>query len=310
MTANSSLHRHTDDPSHQAASAAGTQRRVFLDGVILPESEARLSVFDHGLLYGDGVCEGLRVYGGKPFCLREHVAKLFESAKAVLLDIGMSPDGLSAAISDTIKANEMTEGYVRVMVTRGVGPLGLNPGLCSKASVFILAAQYHLYSAEKYSTGLDLVTCATRRPAPAAIAPRIKSLSHLNNVMARLECQHANCEEGIMLNEQGYVADCTAAALFVVKNGVVTTPSVASGALDTVARRTVLNLLVSMGIQVREDVMTRHEIYISSECFLAGTAAEVIPAITLDRRRIGDGKPGPVSQKTQAAFMELARNAS
>jgi branched-chain amino acid aminotransferase len=287
---------------------ASSNLLIYLDGKIVPESEAKISVFDHGLLYGDGVFEGIRFYSGRIFRLREHIIRLYESAKAILLEIGISIEEMEQATLKTVAANGLRDGYIRLVVTRGVGSLGLNPYQCPKASVFIIASTIKLYPQERYEKGLELITCATRRPTPAALSPRVKSLNYLNNVMAKIECLQAGCDEGIMLNEQGYVAECTGDNVFVVKNGVVTTPTTSSGALDGITRRAVIEVLLKMGVQVREDVMTRHEIYTAEECFLTGTAAEVIPAVMLDRRRIGDGSPGPITQRLQKEFTKLVHS--
>jgi branched-chain amino acid aminotransferase len=308
MSPPSSLHREAEIQLTPSPSGSYnlSHRSIYLNGQILPEAEARISVLDRGLLYGDGVFEGLRVYGSRPFLLREHVAKLFESARVILLEAGLSAEALEAAVLETVKANGIEEGHVRMVITRGVGPLGLSTHRCTKPSVFIIATELE----GQPSQSLELVTCATRRPAPSAAGPRVSSLSHLTNVMAKMECQHAGCEEGIMLNEQGYVADCTEASIFVVKGGGLTTPSIASGALDSVVRKTVLGLASELGLRIKEDLMTRHEIYTSSECFIVGATTEVVPVVGLDRRRLGDGKAGPVTQQIQAAFAQLARQNS
>jgi branched-chain amino acid aminotransferase len=281
---------------------------IYLDGKLVPESEAKISVFDHGLLYGDGVFEGIRFYSGRVFRLTEHLHRLYESARSILLNVPLTFKEMEKATLDTVAANGLRDGYIRLVVTRGVGPLGLNPYQCPKASVFIIASSISLYPAEKYDHGLVMVTCATRRPSPAALSPQVKSLNYLNNIMAKLEAIQGGGEEGIMLNEQGYVAECTGDNVFLVKDGKITTPPIAAGGLDGITRRAVMELLEKEGTPVREVDMTRHDIFTADECFLTGTAAEVIAAVQLDRRPIGDGKPGPVTRKLVEKFKALANS--
>jgi branched-chain amino acid aminotransferase len=215
---------------------------------------------------------------------------------------------MEKATVQTVAANNLRDGYIRLLITRGVGPLGLNPYQCPKAGIIIIASGISLYSAEKYETGLNLITCATRRPTPAALSPQVKSLNYLNNIMAKIECIQAGCEEGIMLNEQGYVAECTGDNVFVIKGGQVYTPTIASGALNGITRMAVIEVMHEMGLQVHEITMTRHEIYTADECFLTGTAAEVIPAVQYDRRLIGDGKPGKLTADIIKRFKVLANS--
>ncbi len=281
---------------------------IYLDGKLVPESEAKVSVFDHGLLYGDGVFEGIRFYNGRVFRLTEHLKRLYESAGSILLNIPLSFEEMEKAVLQTVAANGLRDGYIRLVVTRGVGPLGLNPYQCPKASVFIIASTIALYAPEKYENGLTMVTCATRRPGPAALSPQVKSLNYLNNVMAKIEAIQGGGEEGVMLNEQGFVAECTGDNLFVVKRGEVFTPPIAAGGLDGITRRAVLELLEKMGVRCTEINMTRHDIFAADECFLTGTAAEVIAAVVLDRRVIGTGKPGPLTKKLVEKFHELANS--
>jgi branched-chain amino acid aminotransferase len=281
---------------------------IYLDGKIVPESEAKISVFDHGLLYGDGVFEGIRFYSGRVFRLTEHLTRLYESARSILLTMPLTVAEMEKATLDTIAANGLRDGYIRLVVTRGVGPLGLNPYQCPKASVFIIASSISLYPAEKCNQGLVMVTCATRRPSPAALSPQVKSLNYLNNIMAKLEAIQGGGEEGIMLNEQGYVAECTGDNVFLVKDGKITTPPIAAGGLDGITRRAVMEILEQEGNPVREVDMTRHDIYTADECFLTGTAAEVIAAVQLDRRPIGDGKPGSVTRKLVEKFHALVNS--
>jgi branched-chain amino acid aminotransferase len=282
--------------------------KIYIDGQFLDKEDAKISVFDHGLLYGDGVFEGIRIYSGRVFKLKEHIERLFESAQAIAMTMPISVAEMTEATLKTVAINGLRDGYIRLVITRGIGSLGLNPYQCPKPSIIIIASTISLYPAERYEKGLSLITCATRRPTPASLSPRVKSLNYLNNVMAKIEALQAGCEEGIMLNEQGYVAECTGDNVFVIKKGIVNTPPTSSGALDGITRRAVMDLLFSLGIQCREEVMTRHEIYTADECFLTGTAAEVIPAVSLDRRNIGDGKPGPITMRLVEAFTKMANS--
>jgi branched-chain amino acid aminotransferase len=287
---------------------AASNLQIYLDGKIVPESEAKISVLDHGLLYGDGVFEGIRIYNGRVFRLTEHLVRIYESAKSICMTIPLTFEELEKATLDTVAANGLREGYIRLVVTRGGGPLGLNPYQCPVASVIIIATSITLYAPEKYTNGLTMVTCATRRPAPAALSPQVKSLNYLNNVMAKIEAIQGGGEEGVMLNEQGYVAECTGDNIFIIKNGVVYTPPISSGALDGITRHAAIELLKEMGVQVHEVMMTRHDIFVADECFLTGTAAEVIAAVVLDRRSIGNGKPGPITTKLVEKFKALVNS--
>ena len=287
---------------------ASSNLLIYLDGKLVPESEAKVSVFDHGLLYGDGCFEGIRIYNGRVFRLTEHLVRLYESARSICLTIPISIEEMEKATVETVAANNLRDGYIRLLITRGVGPLGLNPYQCPKAGIIIIASGITLYAAEKYETGLNLITCATRRPTPAALSPQVKSLNYLNNIMAKIECIQAGCEEGIMLNEQGYVAECTGDNVFVIKNGQVYTPTIASGALNGITRMAVIEVMREMGLQIHEITMTRHEIYTADECFLTGTAAEVIPAVQYDRRPVGDGKPGTLTAEIIKRFKVLANS--
>ena len=283
--------------------------KIYIDGQFFSEQDAKISVFDHGLLYGDGVFEGIRIYNGRVFKLTEHLVRLYQSARSICLTVPISIEEMEKATLETVAVNGLRDGYIRLLVTRGVGSLGLNPYQCPKASVIIIASTISLYPKDRYEKGLTLITCATRRPTPAALSPQVKSLNYLNNVMAKIEAIQAGCEEGIMLNEQGYVAECTGDNVFVVKNGEVLTPPISSGGLDGITRATVIDLLKDMGIHCREAVMTRHDIYTADECFLTGTAAEVIAAVQLDRRVIGDGKPGTLTTRLVERFHEVVKTA-
>ena len=279
--------------------------KIYNDGQFYDRENAKISVFDHGLLYGDGVFEGIRFYNARVFRLEEHIRRLFDSAKAICLDVGLGQDEISAAVVETIRQNGLREGYVRLVVTRGCGDLGLNPSLCPKATVFIIASKITLYSPDKYENGLHVVTCATRRIAHGALSPMVKSLNYLNNVMAKIEAQQAGAGEGLMLNEQGYVAECTGDNVFIVKNGEIFTPPISSGALAGVTRAVVLEMADELGLRVLQPEMTRYDIYTADECFLTGTAAEVIPVVRLDNRVIGDGLPGAVTRRLIECFHGL-----
>ena len=279
--------------------------KIYLNGKLVPKEEAAVSVFDHGLLYGDGVFEGIRFYGGRVFRLEEHIDRLYKSARAIALDIAMTPDETARAVVQTIAANGLTDGYVRLVVTRGEGSLGLSPRSCPKPTIFIIASTITLYPEEMYKNGLKLVTCATRRIAHGALSPMVKSLNYLNNIMAKIEAEQAGAGEGLMLNEQGYVAECTGDNVFVVKNGAITTPPISAGALAGVTRAVVFEMASELGIPMAERDITRYDIYTADECFLTGTAAEIIPAVVLDSRPVNDGKPGPVTGRLIKRFHEL-----
>ena len=280
-------------------------KKIYIDGELFDESEAKISVFDHGLLYGDGVFEGIRFYANRVFKLDEHIDRLFDSARSILLTIPLSKAEVIAATLETIRANGLTDGYIRLVITRGVGSLGLNPYQCPKASVIIIASTITLYPAECYENGLNLVTCATRRPTPGALSPQVKSLNYLNNIMAKIEAIQAGGQEGLMLNEQGFVAECTGDNIFIVKNGRITTPPVTAGALDGITRRAIFDISAELGLPIAEEMMTRHEIFIADECFVTGTAAEVVPVVKLDERIIGEGSPGPITRRVISRFREL-----
>jgi branched-chain amino acid aminotransferase len=280
---------------------------IYFDGKFVPEEEARVSVFDHGLLYGDGVFEGIRAYHGRVFKLKEHIDRLYESAQSIDLRIELSKEEMEKVVLDSLRANNLTEGYIRLVVTRGKGDLGLDPRKCPRSMVFCIAASIRLYPQELYSTGMDVVTVATRRNIPEAINPRIKSLNYLNNIMARIEANLAGVPEAIMLNNEGYVAEATGDNIFIVKNGVLITPPSFVGILEGITRNTVMGLAAEQGIPVREQLFTRHDLYIADECFLTGTAAEVIPVVKIDGRQIGGGKPGPVTTDLIRSFRELTK---
>jgi branched-chain amino acid aminotransferase len=282
--------------------------KIYIDGEFYDKEHAKLSVFDHGLLYGDGIFEGIRFYDGRVFRLDEHLRRLDHSARAIALTLPMSLEEIKEATLETIRRNELRDGYIRLVVTRGPGDLGLSPLLCPKATIFIIAATITLYSQEKYDRGLEVVTCSTRRIAHGALSPMVKSLNYLNNVMAKFEALKAGAGEGLMLNEQGYVAECTGDNVFTVQQGKIYTPSISSGALAGVTRGVVFEIAAAQGIEIIETQMTRYDIYTAEECFLTGTAAEVIPVVRLDHRPIGAGVPGPVTHKLIDKFRELTRS--
>jgi len=281
--------------------------KIYINGAYLPESEAKISVFDHGLLYGDGVFEGIRFYNGRVFRLEGHLDRLWDSARAIALNMPLSREAMTAALIETVRQNELRDGYIRLIVTRGIGTLGLNPENCKSASVIIIAASIALYPEEQYRRGLDVITCGTRRMSPAALSPQVKSLNYLNNILAKIEAMQAGAGEGLMLNEQGYVAECTGDNIFVFKRGVLVTPPISAGGLRGITRDVVIEIAREFGMPFQEPEVTRYDIYTADECFLTGTAAEIIPVISLDKRLIGTGTPGPVTARYIARFRELTR---
>jgi len=280
--------------------------QIYIDGGFYSKEDAKLSVFDHGLLYGDGVFEGIRVYGGRVFELDPHIDRLYASAQAIALKIPLSREELIEAMMETIRRNQVKDGYVRLVVTRGVGDLGLNPSKCPKPTVFCIAGGITLYPPEAYEKGFKVRTLATRRNDPQAINPAIKSLNYLNNVLGALELRDAGVDEGLFLTTSGYVCECTADNFFLVKSGRVMTPSLALGALAGITRAVVMRLAAGMGLEVEEGFYTLYDVYNADEAFLTGTAAEVGPVVEVDRRPIGLGVPGPVTREIIARFREYA----
>lgn len=276
--------------------------QVYIDGAYVDQADAKISVFDHGLFYGDGIFEGIRVYQGCVFRLEQHLERLEYSAKSIMLNMPLSRAELSDVVCETCRRNGIQDGYVRLLVTRGVGSLGLSPASCSKPSVIIIADKIQLYPAEVYERGLKIITAATRRIAPAALSPAIKSLNYLNNIMAKLEAAQAGALEAIMLNEQGFVAECTGDNLFIVHKGRVFTPEASAGALKGITRDVAIELAGELGLQLTEANLTRYDVWCADECFLTGTAAEMIPVVALDGRTIGTGSPGPVTARFLEAF--------
>jgi len=281
--------------------------KIYLNGKMVPEKDAKISVFDHGLLYGDGVFEGIRAYNGRVFMLDEHVDRLYRSAQAIAMKIPMTQAAMAQAVVDTCKANKLSNGYIRLVVTRGVGELGLNPYLCKKPQVIIIAAGIQLYPPALYEKGMAVVTVGTTRNLAEAVNPRIKSLNYLNNVLAKIEAINAGVMECILLNGQGFVAEASGDNIFAVRGDTLLTPPCWCGALEGITREVVMKMAPEHGLRVKEDVMTRYDLYTADEVFLTGTAAEIISVVNVDRRTIGSGKPGPATRRLAAAFHEYAR---
>ena len=281
--------------------------KIYLDGKYCDEKNAKVSVFDHGLLYGDGIFEGIRAYNGRVFKLKEHIDRLFDSAKGILLEIPLSRAALMRAVVETCRRNNLRDCYIRLVVTRGVGTLGLNPNRCRHPSVIIIADKIQLYPPALYARGMAIVTVATTRNLHSALNPAIKSLNYLNNILAKIEANNAGVEEAIMLNAAGYVAECTGDNIFTVKNGVIYTPPLSSGALYGITRGTVMTLASESGIPVSEPTLTRYDLYIADECFLTGTGAEIIPVTKIDGRVIGNGRPGRVTKSLVKKYHALTQ---
>jgi branched-chain amino acid aminotransferase len=290
-----------------ASRSAVKEWKIYIDGQLYSEADAKISVFDHGLLYGDGIFEGIRFYDGRVFRLEEHLARLWDSARSICLEVPMSMHEMTEALLETIRQNDLRDGYIRLLVTRGIGNLGLNPAQCKRPSVIIIVATITLYPAEVYQKGLTVVTCATRRTNPGALNPAVKSLNYLNNVMARIEANLAGADEALMLNDAGNVAECTADNVFIVKRGHIFTPPITAGALRGITRSVVFEIAAELGLKITETDITRHDVFIADECFLTGTAAEIIPVIKADGRLIANGQPGPISTRMIARFREMTR---
>jgi branched-chain amino acid aminotransferase len=282
--------------------------KIWIDGNLVDKENAKISVFDHGLLYGDGVFEGVRAYNGRVFRLREHLDRLFSSAHVIMLSIGLSKKELEIATIETLRANKLKDAYIRLVVTRGIGDLGLDPRKCLKPTVIIIADKIKLYPEEVYTQGLELITAATKRSSPDSLSPCVKSLNYLNNILAKIECFRANVPEAIMLNSQGHVAECSGDNIFILRDNTLITPPTWEGALEGITRGAVMELAKNkLKLLVREDIFTQYHVYTADECFLTGTAAEVIPVVKVDGRLIGDGKPGKVTAKLVKEFRELTR---
>ena len=284
--------------------------QIYIDGEFYAKENAKISVYDHGLLYGDGVFEGIRSYGGTIFREEEHLDRLWESARAILLTIPKSKEEVSAAMHEALQRNNIVDGYIRLIVTRGAGTLGLDPNKTSDPQVIIIADTIALYPEELYREGLEIITASTVRISPAALSPRIKSLNYLNNIMAKVEGLQAGCMEALMLNHKGEVAECTADNIFLVKHRQLFTPPRDAGILAGVTRGAIIDLAHQAGYDVREESLTRHDVYVADEFFLTGTAAEVMPVVKVDNRIIGSGKPGPVTNDLKERFHQLVREAT
>jgi len=279
--------------------------QIYIDGTFHDRDQARISVFDHGLLYGDGVFEGIRVYDGCVFRLRQHIDRLYESAKAIALDIPIPPDQMSQVVVDTLRRNARRNGYVRLVVTRGVGDLGLDPANCKRGSIICITDDLKVYPEGHYQKGIKIVTASTRQIGGAVFDARIKSLNYLKNVLAKIEARRAGTLEAVMLNEQGFVAECTADNIFIVKRGALLTPPLWDGVLEGITRDAILEIAGRLGIPAREERLTRFDLFNADECFLTGTGAELIPVVDIDDRRIGDGTPGETSLRILEAFRKL-----
>jgi len=279
-----------------------------MNGEYLEEDDAKISVFDHGLLYGDGIFEGIRIYNKRVFKLDEHLKRLYDGAKVIMMEIPLSPADMRAAVVETVRRNNLTDGYIRLVVTRGKGDLGLNPVKCPRPTVFIIAATIKIYPDEIYKKGMKVVTVSTRRNMIEALNPRIKSLNYLNNIMATLEVNRTDAQEGLMLNSEGYVTECIVDNFFLIDGGNIFTPPTSTGALQGITRDTVMELAAEAGHSVTEKMLTLHDIYVADEAFLTGTAAEVAPITSLDERPIGDGRPGPLTVGLIERFREYSRN--
>jgi len=286
------------------------EEQVYVDGTFYPRSEAKVSVFDHGLLYGDGIFEGIRVYYGKVFLEKEHIDRLYDGAKAIHLQIPITKEEMAAALKKTIEVNKTTDGYIRLLVTRGVGNLGLNPYQCPKASVIIICSTIKLYSPELYEKGMFIVSVCTPACNPESKNPRIKSLNYLTNIMAKIEAHNAGCEEAVMLNTNGFVAECTGDNIFIIKNGMLKTPPSTAGILEGCTRNLVMKLAKEDGITVEEANMHRYDLYTADECFLTGTAAEIMPVTQIDARVIGTGAQGNLTIRLRELFRSFIKKYS
>ena len=281
--------------------------KIYIDGKYCDEKNAKISVFDHGLLYGDGIFEGIRAYNGRVFKLQEHIDRLFCSAKAILLDIPISHAEMMKAVVNTCRKNKLRDCYIRLVVTRGIGTLGLNPNRCKRGSVIIIADKIQVYPKEMYENGMAIVTVATTRNLHSALNPAIKSLNYLNNILAKIEANIAGVEEAIMLNSEGFVAECTADNIFILKGGKLYTPPLSAGALYGITRGVVMDMAQEAGIPVSEPNLTRYDVFNADECFLTGTGAELIPVTKVDGRVIGTGKPGPVTKSLVKSYHALTQ---
>jgi len=282
--------------------------KIFVDGKLVPAEEATVSVFDHGYLYGDGVFEGIRVYNGRAFKLKEHVKRLYDSAHAIMLKIPYTQEEMVESVVETVRANELTDAYIRVVVSRGTGDLGLDPQKCSKAKVVIIADNITLYPKELYEKGLQVITVNTRRNIPDALPPQIKSLNYLNNILVKIEANQAGVLEAIMLNNNGFVTEGSGDNIFIMRKGKLLTPPPYMGILEGVTREMAIDLARKIDVPVEETPFTCYDLYVADECFLTGTAAEIIPVIEVDGRTIGEGVPGQVTKQLMKLFREQTGN--
>lgn len=278
---------------------------VYIDGKWYAKEEAKISVYDHGLLYGDGLFEGIRIYGGKIFKLKEHIDRLFEGARAIRLELNLSHSEIIETVEEAVRRNKREEGYIRLLATRGKGPLGISPFTCPQSSLVIIVEDIQLYPADLYDRGIPIITAATRRLSGRIFDPRIKSLNYLNNIMAKIEAVDAGCLEAVMLSEEGYVCECTGDNIFIVKNEKLLTPASWHGLLEGITRNSILELAEKLGIEAEETTLTRFDLYTADECFLTGSGAELIPVISVDKRAVGNEKPGPLTLRLKEAFTEL-----
>jgi branched-chain amino acid aminotransferase len=281
--------------------------KVYINGQFFDREEAKVSVFDHGFLYGDGVFEGLRAYSGKIFREKAHIDRLFASARAIALTLPMTPDEISEAMNRTITVNKIEDGYIRLVATRGIGTLGLDAHLCANSQVIVIADHLALYPKEFYEKGLEIVTASTVRINPAALSPQVKSMNYMNNILAKIEGHNAGCEEVLLLNSKGEVAECSGDNIFVVKNEILWTPPTDAGILNGITRCVVLELAKELGIKTKESPMTRYDVYTADEIFLTGSASELIPVVKIDARAIGNGKPGAIFKKLLERFRQETR---
>jgi branched-chain amino acid aminotransferase len=281
--------------------------RIWINGKYYDKADAKISVYDHGLLYGDGVFEGIRIYGGRIFKLKEHLIRLYDSARSIALDIPISRDEMTRVVEDVVKTNEKENGYIRLVVTRGTGSLGLDPRRCDP-QVIVIVDDIALYPPDLYENGLDIITSSVIRNHPAALSSRVKSLNYLNSILAKIEAIRGGCLEALMLNHNGEVAECTGDNIFIVKRGELRTPTIDAGMLEGVTRAVVMDLAAAAGFVCREMTLLRHDIYAADEFFLTGTAAEIIPVVKCDGRPIGNGKPGPVFRQLRERFLSYVKS--
>jgi branched-chain amino acid aminotransferase len=281
---------------------------IYIDGEWYPRESAKVSVFDHGLLYGDGVFEGIRIYGRRIFRLEAHLERLYASAQALALEVPLARDAMAAAVREAVRRNRQEDGYIRLVVTRGAGDLGIDPRTCPRPSVIIIVTDIRVYPRELYATGVKLITSATRQVSHEAFDPRVKSLNYLKNILAKIDAQRASAHEAIMLNSAGFIAECTADNLFVVRRGRLLTPAPQDGALEGITRGAVMQLAVEAAVEVAEAHLTRYDVYTADECFLTGTGAELMPVAALDGRRIANGQAGPITRRLRDAFHALVRH--